>query len=82
MIFTRYIDMIMEDESVLENVRMEMDIPEGEILLITPMLTQYGAKYKQVSVLQDRYGNQYKVKGNYKDLIKQIRKEDRTKIGY
>lgn len=81
MIFTRYIDMVMEDETVRENIRMEMDIPEGEILLISPMLTDYGAKYKQVSVLQDRYGNQYKVKGNYKDLIEKIR-PGRTKIGY
>lgn len=79
MIFERYVDIAVGENEFVENIRIETDIPEGEIYTISPMMTKYGAKYKNISLIEDRYGNQFKVKGNYKDMILSIR-GDRTKI--
>lgn len=81
MLLKRYIDFELEDNTVIQNMKLEVDIPKEDILTISPMLNKYGAKLKQVSLLQDRYGNQYRVVGNYKDFIEEIR--GRTKVkGY
>jgi hypothetical protein len=73
MIFERYIDVQVDKEKWLHDVRIETDIPRSEIFIISPMINKYGAKFKNISILEDRYGNQYKVKGNYKDFIRIIR---------
>lgn len=73
MIFERYIDIQVGKDEYLDNIKIETDIPATDIYTISPMITKYGAKYKNVTLLEDRYGNQFKVKGNYKDFISLIR---------
>lgn len=82
MIFKRYIDLALGDNQYLEDIRIDTDLPKEDILTISPMLTKYGAKYKNITLLNDRYGNQYKVIGNYRDIIDEVRNNKRTKIGF
>lgn len=82
MIFKRYIDLALGDNQYLEDIRIDTDLPKEDILTISPMLTKYGAKYKNITLLNDRYGNQYKVIGNYRDIIDEVRNNKRTKVGF
>lgn len=62
---------------------LPMDISLGEILTVAPQMTRSGKLYKHVSKLTDRYGNTYKVLGNYKEIIKMKEEGEPTnKIGY
>lgn len=82
MLFKRYIDLALGDNKYIDNIRIDTDIPKGDILTISPMLTNYGAKFKNITLLTDRYGNQYKVIGNYKDIIDMVRQDKNNKIGF
>lgn len=80
--FKRYTTIAIGEDEYLENIRVDTNIPTGEILTISPMLNKYGAKLKKVSLISDRYGNQYKVDGNYKDIIDKVRNNTKQKIGF
>ncbi len=81
MIFKKYINFENEEGDVIENIIIPFDIPKESIHEICPLFNDYGACYKKVSILKDIYGNQYRVRGNWKELINYVRPE-RNKISY
>jgi len=81
MIILNYNNFENREGVVYENIIIPIDIPKETIHQIGPMITSHGAFYKNVSILKDIYGEQYRVVGNYKDLIKMIRPEQ-NKIGF
>ena len=78
MILIKYLDVYgsyydeeghMYEELLHRNHAVPFYICSSEILTITPYFGTNGRLYRNVSVLKDRYGNTYKVVGNYKELI-------------
>lgn len=51
------------------NIKIPIEINSGDILSVTPYVNEYGAVYKHYSTITDRYGNVYRVKGTFKDII-------------
>ena len=51
------------------------------ITSISPMFTSRGSLYRNVSIIEDSFGNYYKVVGNYKEHINNL-ETPLTKIGY
>ena len=75
-----YLDLYVNEEET-KPVMVPVDIHKEEILTISPAITSTGKQFKNVSFLKDRYGNSYKVVGNYKQLIEIIKGKE-NKIGY
>lgn len=82
MILRKYINYETEDGDLIENVLIPFDIPKESIHEISPLFNDYGACYKNVSLLKDMYGNQHRVQGNWKELVEIIRHHNKNKIGY
>lgn len=81
MIILNYVNFENREGVLVENAIVPIDIPTDTIHQISPMLTSTGAFYKNVSILKDVYGEQYRVVGNYKNLISIIR-PGQNKIGF
>ena len=92
MMFIAYVDLyetVMDEETqelyqqvCQSNCTMPIDITLGELLTVSPMITNKGKFFKNVTKLTDRYGNSYKVVGNYKDIIKKKEDQPNNTIGY
>lgn len=80
MIIIRYTDFEKSNGELLKNVPTPTEISKDSIYSISPMVNDYGAFYKNVTVLRDYEGNVHKVKGNYKHWISILRPE--KKIGF
>lgn len=82
MLIHKYINFETEDGDLIENVLLPADIPKESIHEISPLFNDYGALYKNVTVLKDIYGNQYRVKGNWKEWVTKVRNEKNNNIGF
>jgi len=92
MMFIAYVDLyetIMDEETnemfqqlSQSNCTMPLELNANEILTVSPMITAKGKFFKNVTKLTDRYGNSYKVLGNYKDIINKKDDKSKNKIGY
>lgn len=82
MIFKKYINFENEKGELVEDILIPMDIPKNTIHEISPMFNDYGALYKNVTLITDMYGKQYRVRGNWKEWVDIIRNEKENKIGY
>ena len=81
MIILNYVNFENKEGIVVENAIIPTDIPKETICQISPMITSHGAFYKNVTILKDIYGEQYRVVGNYKHWIDRIRNKQ-NKIGF
>ena len=81
MILYKYISFENDDGELIENKLLPTDIPRESIHSISPWFNDYGALFKNVTLLTDKYGNTHKVRGNWKELLNEIR-NDNKKIGY
>ena len=85
MILINYTTMFLDDEKTSTETCVAMTpiyIDSKYILSVRPMITTKGRLFKNVSYLQDKFGNDYKVVGNYKKIAKKIRIDEHKKIGY
>lgn len=69
-----------KDDDHLYNIIVPTYIKKESITAVSPLFTSSGSFFKNITVLEDCYGNQYRVVGNYRDYIHTI--ETNNKIGY
>ena len=83
MIVLRYTTFENDEGDLISNVIIPVDLPKEAVYTISPMITDRGTCFKNVTLIEDMYGKQYKIVGNYKDWIKKIRPQTETnKIGF
>ena len=82
MIVYKYVNFETEDGDLIENMVLPTDIPKQSIHEISPLFNDYGALYKNITMLTDIYGKQHRVKGNWKDWVTQIRETNNKNIGF
>ena len=80
MIILKYITFENDEGNLIENKIIPTDIPKNSIHTISPMFTNRGTYFNNVTLLEDNYGKQYKIVGNYKKWIETIR-PTKNKIG-
>ena len=90
MILIKYIDIYSTfhdengepyNELVKENATVPVEVNMDD-LLISPYYTGQGKLFKNVSVVKNRYGDSFRVVGNYKKLIKLRDDPPRKQVGY
>ena len=70
------------EKLIQSNFTVPCIIEESDIISITPYFGRNGKLFKNVSILENRYGSKYKVVGNYDKLNEQMNNPKRNKIGY
>jgi hypothetical protein len=88
MILIKYLDIYdsyYDEEGNRNDVLLEQNhtvpfyINKHEILNVSPYFGRNGKLFKNVSIINDRYGASYKVVGNYKTIINE--KENKLATG-
>ncbi len=69
-----------EDDPHVINIVVPTHI-EDNITAVSPMFTNSGSFYKNITLLENKYGQTFKVVGNYKNFIYLVDK-CKPKIGY
>jgi hypothetical protein len=91
MILIRYIDLYNSyyDENgeeynalIHQNLTVPFEIDLNDAISISPHMTRAGKLFRNVSLIEDRYGKTHKVVGNYKKLIELRDNPPRKTIGY
>lgn len=81
MTILKYVTFENKKTSDIKTIVVPTHILNKNIATISPMFSSSGSLYKNVSLMEDCWGNVYKIVGNYKDHIKNL--EDKpNKIGY
>jgi hypothetical protein len=91
MVLMKYVDLYdsyynengeLQEELVRENFLVPCDIDLSDVIHISPYYTRTGRFYRNVSILENRYGKTFKVVGNYNQLIKLRDNPPKKQIGY
>lgn len=72
----------LTQELVRSNFMLPTIVDPNDIVNFSPYFSVEGKLFKNVSVLEDRYGKTYKVVGNYKTLNQMMDNPIRKPIGY
>lgn len=66
----------------LHTIVVPTHIKEETITAVSPLFTSSGSFYKNITVLEDSFGNHYKVVGNTSMYEHLVNKNIKIKIGY
>lgn len=81
MLVMKYVTFENKDTSDIKTIVVPTHISNKTIATISPMFASSGVLFKNVTIIEDSYGNYHRVVGNYKDHIK-ILDDKPNKIGY
>ena len=78
----RYITFENKLTDEVKTITIPTHILDKNIATISPLFASSGYLFKNVSIIEDNWGNQFKVVGNYKYHIDNLSINQKNKIGY
>lgn len=80
MLILKYVTFGTTKDDHLYNIIVPTHIKKESITAVSPLFTSSGSFFKNITVLEDNVGKEYRVVGNYKDYANII--ENNKQIGY
>lgn len=81
MMLMKYVTFENKKTSDIKTIIVPTHISNKNIATISPMFSSSGSLFKNVTIIEDSYGNYHKVVGNYKDHINNL-EQPLNKIGF
>lgn len=81
MLVMKYITFENTNTSEVKTITVPTHIIDKNITTISPMFSNSGSLFKNVTIIEDHYGGYHKVVGNYKEHINNLEKPI-NKIGF